>query len=185
MRYKKMDTRKTFLFVSAARTAAFFALAAGTALCAGCATIFTGTRQDVDIDSQPSGAEVFVNGDFVGKTPLTLSLLREEPPLLVLKEEGYADTRVQIERGGNGGLAANALLLPFPPVLGMLFGLGFDFRAGTEDAFKETDIVVPLFLHDERADITLYDGHVRISNISPKSAVPAETETNSSEENEN
>jgi len=40
----------------------------------GCAALFTPPLQHVPIDSAPPGAEVFVDGRFVGTTPITLEL---------------------------------------------------------------------------------------------------------------
>ena len=42
----------------------------------GCATLFTRPSQQVPVHSVPSAAEVFVNGAFVGFTPITLELAR-------------------------------------------------------------------------------------------------------------
>ena len=56
-----------------------------------CATIFTGTTDDVYINSNPSGAEIYIDGLKVGKTPATLTIKR--PGLsdkeVVLKLDGY------------------------------------------------------------------------------------------------
>lgn len=40
-----------------------------------CATIFKGSHEDVDFNSEPSGAKVYINGEYLGKTPLELPLL--------------------------------------------------------------------------------------------------------------
>ncbi len=45
-----------------------------TILLSGCATLFSPQPQAVPVSSQPAGAEVFVNGKPVGRTPVTLSL---------------------------------------------------------------------------------------------------------------
>ena len=43
------------------------ALAALAALAlSGCATIFTGTHDDVYFDSEPAGAEIFIDGLYMG-----------------------------------------------------------------------------------------------------------------------
>lgn len=43
-------------------------------LLSGCAALFSPQPQSVPISSQPAGAEVFVNGEPMGRTPVTLSL---------------------------------------------------------------------------------------------------------------
>ena len=40
------------------------------ALLSNCAAIFKGTTEEVNFYSRPSGAEVYVNGQFRGNTPL-------------------------------------------------------------------------------------------------------------------
>lgn len=145
---------------------------AGTFFSSGCGTIFGGIRQSVEISSSPSGAEIFVNGKNAGTTPATLELFQQKPPLLVLKKEGYADTRVQIERGVSGWLAMNLLLGPLFPV-----GLVLDFRAGTEKTYNETEIVVPLLAPGD-APRSLYGGNVSLTDVSP-----AEPEEKTEDEN--
>ncbi len=46
-------------------------------LLSGCATLFTGTTQSVTIDSQPQGANIVVDGQFVGTTPARVRLNRD------------------------------------------------------------------------------------------------------------
>ena len=43
-------------------------------LLTSCATLFSPQPQAVPVNSQPAGAEVFVNGEPMGHTPVTLNL---------------------------------------------------------------------------------------------------------------
>lgn len=54
------------------RTAGITLLA--SVLLSGCAAIFSPQPQAVPVDSRPAGAEVFVDGESVGTTPITLML---------------------------------------------------------------------------------------------------------------
>jgi len=45
-------------------------------LSTGCASIVKGTTQAVPISSDPSGADVLVDGNLVGTTPTTVELKR-------------------------------------------------------------------------------------------------------------
>jgi hypothetical protein len=55
----------------------FFALCAVSMLSLqSCATIFTGTRDTIHFESQPSGAKVRIDGLDMGRTPLDLSVKR-------------------------------------------------------------------------------------------------------------
>jgi PEGA domain-containing protein len=67
-----------------------------TALCAtatgGCATMFTGSVQQMTVSSQPPGARVFIDGAYTGVTPMTLMLKTERDHTVTLQHEGYRDT---------------------------------------------------------------------------------------------
>lgn len=141
----------------------------------GCATVFSGSRQEISVASRPEGAEIWLNGDFVGRTPLAVEFDRNQPPLLVLKKDGFADTRVRIRRSTNGWLALN---IPIIPLLGAgLIGLGLDSRAGTAASYTEPEIVVPL-LAPGAAPRSLYGGNVSLTDVSP-----AEPEEKTEDEN--
>lgn len=57
---------------------------------AGCATIFSGTDDDITFRSEPSGARVMIDGIMVGTTPVTIPVDRP----------GLDDTRVTVELEG-------------------------------------------------------------------------------------
>ncbi len=57
-----------------------------------CATIFKGSHEDVEFASEPSGAKVYINGEYIGKTPLELPLLSEINYEIEFKKSGY-DTK--------------------------------------------------------------------------------------------
>jgi hypothetical protein len=54
-----------------------------------CATIFKGSHEDVDFNSQPSGTKVYINGEYLGKTPLQLPLLTNMSYEIEFKKSGY------------------------------------------------------------------------------------------------
>lgn len=55
----------------------------------GCATIFKGTSDNVNFNSQPAGAGVYVNGNYLGVTPVKLKLQSKQTHYIELKKEGY------------------------------------------------------------------------------------------------
>lgn len=57
----------------------------------GCQTFKEGAPQDVAIYSFPAGAEVWVDGKAVGRTPVDVPLARKSTHEVVLKREGYKD----------------------------------------------------------------------------------------------
>ena len=55
----------------------------------GCASIITGTTQEVSFQSSPEGALVTVGGRVLGKTPITVQIDKESDPRLEFSKEGY------------------------------------------------------------------------------------------------
>lgn len=64
----------------------------------GCGTLFDGTRQEVRITSQPSGASVFVNNQSFGETPTVVRLKRSSKYTLILEMPGYAPYEITLKR---------------------------------------------------------------------------------------
>lgn len=63
-------------------------LSLGLALLSGCARY-----QYVNVRSEPAGAEVFVDGERVGRTPLRIQVDRDTDHLVFLKLEGHLPER--------------------------------------------------------------------------------------------
>lgn len=86
-----------------------------TVLCAtasgGCATMFTGSVQQMTVSSQPPGARVFIDGAYTGVTPMTLMLKTERDHMVTLQHEGYRDTISPVSREFNPVAALNLLSL--------------------------------------------------------------------------
>ncbi len=55
----------------------------------GCATLFGSSSEDVSMTSNPPSADVYVNGNYMGKTPLTLSLAKDKDYTVQFRKEGY------------------------------------------------------------------------------------------------
>ena len=85
---------------------ALVALATG-----GCATMFTGSTQQLTVSSQPPGARVMLNGVYSGVTPVALLLKTEHDYVLTLQREGYRDTTGTVFREFNPVAVLNLLSL--------------------------------------------------------------------------
>lgn len=85
-------------------------------LSVGCATIMTGagTLQNVDINSEPTGATVYVDGVVSGKTPMTAQMKRDKNHEVKLQLGGYPEKTIIVSTGYNGWFWGNFLL--FGPV---------------------------------------------------------------------
>ncbi len=64
----------------------------------------------VEVTSIPTGAEVFRDGELVGKTSLVLTLPGQEPVSLILRHPGYQDLEIALEAQGGGRTVAEGRL---------------------------------------------------------------------------
>ncbi len=87
-----------------------------------CATIFSGTKDSITINSKPEGAMVKINGIDKGTTPCTMIVKRESTaPVVTLEKEGYQIRSFQLEQSFNMVSILN---------LGNLLGWGIDLLTG-------------------------------------------------------
>jgi hypothetical protein len=68
----------------------------------GCATVFTGTHDQISISSEPSGAKVVLNGNEMGRTPVTIPVSRTlGTTTMTLKKQGFEDKSFALQSGFN------------------------------------------------------------------------------------
>lgn len=58
-------------------------------LLSGCAGVFKGTTQVVTFNSNPSGADVIIDGNNMGQTPLSVKLKKNKYKNVLIKKNGY------------------------------------------------------------------------------------------------
>ncbi len=109
----------------------------------GCATLFTGSYDNVIIRSTPAGARVTVNGSFKGNTPLTLALRRDSNYKISVHKDGYSDANLRISRDFNA-----VALVNFINPLGWII----DFATGGLWNFDETNFDVQLETSDAKTN---------------------------------
>lgn len=97
------------------------ALSCAVLLLSGCAAIFRGTTQLIPITSSPVGAEVIVNGELVGRTPLEVELGRGGEHAITLRWNGQERSFTLYSQSDNE--AAGLLVADAVPG-GVLIGLG-------------------------------------------------------------
>lgn len=61
-----------------------------------CASIFKGASEDVEFNSEPSNAKIFINGAQLGSTPAKISLESKKTYIVEIKKEGYETKTYQI-----------------------------------------------------------------------------------------
>jgi len=94
-----------------------------TFLMTSCATIFTGTKDTIRFDSNPQGAEVYLDGLEVCKTPCTTLVKRSlSDKLAEIKLDGYETRVITLDRKFNPVSIIN---------LGSLLGWGIDAATGS------------------------------------------------------
>lgn len=90
---------------------------------AGCATIMHGSEQEVSFNSNPSQADVTINGQDIGQTPVVADLDRGEKHSVEIALDGYEPYQLTITKGVSGWVAGNL-------VFGGLIGLVVDATSG-------------------------------------------------------
>lgn len=103
-----------------------FALAGALSLC-GCATITRGTTDQLQVVSDPSGADVHTSLNQQCVTPCTLQVARSDQFAVVFSKPGYEGQTVnvttKIAGTGAAGFAGNLLI-------GGIVGMGVDAATG-------------------------------------------------------
>ena len=101
----------------------------------GCAAIFKGTSEEVNFYSKPSGAEVYVNGQYRGTTPiLNLKLKSDKNYFIEIKKDGFVTHTTTI----NSELSIGYLVLDV--LFTGLIGIVIDASTGAWYTFDENDI---------------------------------------------
>jgi len=103
-------------------------------LVVGCATIIHGTRQNIAVNSMPTGAKVIVKGAHMATTPAVIELSRHETSIIIrFEKEGYEPVEVVLNRVVDGWIAGNI-------VFGGLIGLAIDFISGGAYHLKPSEL---------------------------------------------
>lgn len=102
-----------------------------------CATIVDGTTQVVSFNSNPSGAEIVLNGVPIGVTPFTSQIERGENKVVLVKKEGYDDQQVMLSTKLNGWFWGNFLF-------GGLLGSTTDYASGASIEYAPNTYYVTL-----------------------------------------
>jgi hypothetical protein len=112
---------------------------------AGCASIISGTSQDVKISSSPAAANIKVERSsktgmetvWQGQTPANVSLKRKYAYLLSVSLDGYQPIEMPLESSTNGWVWGNLLF-------GGLIGLVIDYSNGAAKKLEPDQIDVQL-----------------------------------------
>lgn len=89
----------------------------------GCATIIHGTTQDIGITTDPSGADLCIDGRENYKSPAKITMKRKEDHSVEVTKEGFQKENVNIKSVISGAVAGNI-------IAGGLIGWGVDAISG-------------------------------------------------------
>ena len=107
------------------RVGAGIAAAAILLLLESCATIMHGTTQGIPISSEPSEADVLVDGQPYGTTPTVVEMKRKSDHVVRVEKEGYQAEEMVVMHVVSGAVAGNILF-------GGLIGWGVDASTGAQ-----------------------------------------------------
>jgi len=119
-----------------------------------CASIVSGTTQEIEVTSVPPGARVTAEpGDLSVRTPDVLKLRRKEAPYrLTFSMDGYEPYSVTIASNTNGWVWGNL-------IIGGLIGIVVDYSTGAAEALSPKQVHANLIenrVSSEADDQALY-----------------------------
>lgn len=91
----------------------------------GCATIINGSTQQITVNSNVDGAEVYLNDEMLGTTPLFATIRRGQEGLLTVTAAGYQPYQIALNKKLNWATFGN-LLSTYTAILGS----GTDYSTG-------------------------------------------------------
>lgn len=83
----------------------------------GCATLLAPDTHPLSINSEPHGAEVYVNGNRMGITPLELDLKADKSYNIEFRKEGFEPITKVVNTKVGGGWVILDVLTGFVPVI--------------------------------------------------------------------
>lgn len=102
-----------------------------------CATIMKGSSQEINFSSNPSGAQIKINGTPMGNTPTILKLKSGNEHAVRLELDGYMPFETKITKSMSGWAWGNI-------VFGGIIGLIVDFSTGAVYKLNQDQISAQL-----------------------------------------
>jgi hypothetical protein len=128
-----------------------------TLLTTSCATIVSGSKQNVNFSSNPSTATIFIDEVEVGKTPFEIRLERKNEHSVMIKLEGYQTYETRLTKKFNGWYLGNIVFggiigLIIDPITGAMYNLSpseinAEMNKGTAFKSNKNDIYIAVALN--------------------------------------
>ena len=125
-------------------------------LTTSCATIISGSKQNIKFSSNPSAATIYIDEVEVGKTPFEIKLARKSEHSIMIKLEGYQTYETKLTKKFNawyiGNLVFGGLIgIIVDPITGAIYNLSPDqvnaqMNKGTAFKSNGKDIYVAVAL---------------------------------------
>jgi uncharacterized protein YceK len=103
----------------------------------GCATIIHGTTQDIGVTTDPSGADLLVDGQQHYKSPAVITMKRKDDHTVEISQEGYKKETVEIKGALSWTVAGDFLA-------GGAIGYGIDAATGAQRRLEPESVNVRL-----------------------------------------
>jgi len=82
-----------------------------------CATIFKGSTDEVNISSDPSGAKIYINGQYMGETPMPIELKSNKSYTIEFRKNGYENKTVLVNNEIGAGWIVLDVIFGIVPVI--------------------------------------------------------------------
>lgn len=97
-------------------------------LTSSCATIISGSKQNVKFESNPSTATIYIDEVEVGKTPFEIKLTRKSEHSVMIKLDGYQTYETKLTKKFNAWYIGNILFggligVIIDPITGAIYNL--------------------------------------------------------------
>lgn len=119
-----------------------------------CATIMKGSSQEINFSSNPSGAQIKINGTSLGSTPAVLKLKTGDEHSVRLELNGYMPYETKISKSLSGWMWGNI-------VFGGIPGLVVDFITGAVYKLSPEQISAQL-QKNGLGDVEVKDGNIYV-----------------------
>ena len=86
-------------------------------LLSGCAAVLGSKQKEFDLMSTPPGADVYLDGNRLGSTPVKIQLSNQATHTFVFRREGYREASCTLARGTGGGWVILDVLTGLVPVI--------------------------------------------------------------------
>jgi predicted small secreted protein len=86
-------------------------------LLSSCATLFKGASEKVNFGSDPTGAKVYINGQYMGTTPFELKLQSKQTYNIEFRKDGFQNKTVLITNNVGAGWIILDILAGLIPII--------------------------------------------------------------------